>query len=108
MDAIGWIARTLKMQPRSFTFSGTKDRRAVTCQRVAVHKVRADRLASIGHSMRDVKLGNFCYEQNALKLGRLSGNKFTIVLRQVDADKETTDESCRSLKETGFISYYGM
>lgn len=45
---------------------------------------------------------------DALKLGELNGNRFTIVLRQVNGDNELIEQSIESLKHNGFINYYGL
>jgi tRNA pseudouridine13 synthase len=45
--------------------------------------------------------------KEALKLGDLKGNHFTIVLRYVDADEQTIIDACESVKKFGFVNYYG-
>ncbi len=45
---------------------------------------------------------------NGLKLGDLKGNRFTIVLRQVEGDDLMIEKSINSLKDFGFINYYGL
>lgn len=46
--------------------------------------------------------------EKELKLGDLSGNRFTLVLRSVKGDKKLIEESILSLKRNGFINYFGM
>ncbi|PON73871.1 Pseudouridine synthase [Parasponia andersonii] len=46
-EALGLIAKMLGIQPRSFGFAGTKDKRSVSTQRVTVFKQRAGRLAAL-------------------------------------------------------------
>ncbi|PON87117.1 Pseudouridine synthase [Trema orientale] len=46
-EALGLIAKMLGIQPRSFGFAGTKDKRSVSTQRVTVFKQRASRLAAL-------------------------------------------------------------
>ncbi|GFR57424.1 pseudouridylate synthase 7 (putative), partial [Elysia marginata] len=48
------------------------------------------------------------YVEEPLKLGQLSGNRFTVVLRNVEANKEVVDKALTSLKTAGFINYFGM
>lgn len=43
-----------------------------------------------------------------LKLGNLLGNRFKIALRQISVDQSVVEESLNSIKENGFINYYGL
>ncbi|CAJ1961042.1 unnamed protein product [Sphenostylis stenocarpa] len=52
-EALGVIGNMLGIQPKSFGFAGTKDKRAVTTQRVTVYKQRASRLASLNKRLFD-------------------------------------------------------
>lgn len=57
------------------------------------------------------KLYGFFYRfvPNGLTLGDLGGNHFTIVLRNVkDATETDLEESLSSLKNNGFLNYFGM
>ena len=122
MEAISWLARQLKMQPRSFQFAGTKDRRGVTVQRVSAHRVMADRMMGVGRTLRQAKVGNFQYQPHELRLGDLTGNEFVITLRDCqfssDAPRDTdiNVEQARdivaaavsSLRQKGFINYFGL
>ena len=122
MESISWLAKELKMKPGNFQFAGTKDRRAVTVQRVSVYRVLADRMISAGRTLRNARIGNFEYRPFALQLGELSGNEFVITLRDCDfhypmpMDSKTIADGARSiigaavtdLSEKGFINYYGL
>ncbi|XP_020212407.1 multisubstrate pseudouridine synthase 7 [Cajanus cajan] len=108
-EALGVIGNMLGIQPKSFGFSGTKDKRAVTTQRVTVYKQRASRLASLNKRLFGIKLGDFCYVKEALCLGQLLGNRFTITLRGIVADSEDTIKaSAEALGKHGFINYFGL
>ncbi|CAA20114.1 tRNA/snRNA/rRNA pseudouridine synthase Pus7 [Schizosaccharomyces pombe] len=113
MDCLGKIARLLKVPTRTLSIAGTKDRRGVTCQRVAIHHVRASRLAqlnsgSLKNSTYGFLLGNYSYKNSNLRLGDLKGNEFHIVVRNVITPKEKVVEALNSLKEHGFINYFGL
>ena len=64
-----------------FKLLGTKDKRAVTTQKVSAFRITAERLAGLNKNMRDVKLGDFEYSNKPYKLGDLKGNHFCITLR---------------------------
>ena len=48
------------------------------------------------------------YVSAPLKLGRLTGNLFTVVLRSVSCDDHVIHEKMMSLRDKGFINYFGM
>ncbi|KAG9246619.1 putative Multisubstrate pseudouridine synthase 7 [Calycina marina] len=127
MEIIGFLCSRLQMQPRDFAFAGTKDRRAVTVQRVSVRRVFADRVARLNSQLRGSRVGNFEYGKHQLELGELLGNQFTITLRdchfgsQEGFDDSTLDHESRlklahevvgtaleHLKTHGFLNYYGL
>ncbi|RXI01971.1 hypothetical protein DVH24_015320 [Malus domestica] len=84
-EALGVIGKMLGVQPRSFGFAGTKDKRAVTTQRVTVFKKLASKLAALNDRLIGIKVGDFCYVTEGLVLGQLLGNRFTITLSDLEA-----------------------
>ncbi|XWS58324.1 hypothetical protein CRYUN_Cryun08bG0024100 [Craigia yunnanensis] len=108
-EALGLIGKMLGIQPRSFGFAGTKDKRSVSTQRVTVFKQHATRLAALNERLIGIKVGDFCYVKDDLLLGQLLGNRFTIILRGIVADSEDTIKaSAESLGRHGFINYFGL
>jgi tRNA pseudouridine13 synthase len=120
MECINLLARLLhlKQGTRAFTFAGTKDRRAVTVQRCAVHQIRAERLAGLNsggeRGLRGARLGDFEYKPHGLSLGELKGNEFVITLRQAESLQEGVSledavKTCvDAVKRSGFANYYGL
>ena len=94
--------------PKVISYSGTKDKRGVTCQRIAAYKVPIERIASINGWLRGITVGNATYGKRPFKLGDLSGNRFTIVLRDVDADSEALGKAVAAWSEAGYVkdSFY--
>ncbi|KAG8391024.1 hypothetical protein BUALT_Bualt01G0145000 [Buddleja alternifolia] len=108
-EALGLLGKMLGVQPRSFGFAGTKDKRSVSTQRVTVFKQRASRLAALNEKLFGIKVGNFCYVNDGLVLGQLQGNRFMITLRSVSAENEDIIRaSATALGENGFINYFGL
>ncbi|XP_021773181.1 pseudouridylate synthase 7 homolog [Chenopodium quinoa] len=108
-EVLRLIGKMLGVQPKSFGFSGTKDKRSVSTQQVTMFKQRASRLASLNAKLIGIKLGDFCYVKEGLQLGQLFGNRFTITLRGVTADSEDTIKaSADALGKHGFINYFGL
>ncbi|KAM6937289.1 pseudouridylate synthase 7 homolog [Xenentodon cancila] len=108
MDAINVLSKFLRLRPNMFSYMGTKDKRAITVQEIAVHKITAERLAHLNKCLINLKLGNFSYKNHPLKLGELQGNHFTVVIRNISGTDEQVHQAMTSLKQTGFINYYGM
>ncbi|XP_042059815.1 multisubstrate pseudouridine synthase 7-like [Salvia splendens] len=108
-EALGLLAKMLGTKPRSFGFSGTKDKRAVTTQRVTIFKQRASKLAALNEKLIGIKVGNFCHVNEGLVLGQLQGNRFTVTLRRISAENEDIIRAAAtSLGENGFINYFGL
>ncbi|VFQ69189.1 unnamed protein product [Cuscuta campestris] len=108
-DALGLIAKMLGIQPRSFGFAGTKDKRSVSTQRVTVFKQRANKLAALNEKLIGIKVGDFCYANEGLLLGQLYGNRFTITLRGVIAESDDIIKaSAAALGKNGFVNYFGL
>ena len=122
MEAISWLSKQIRTNPRSFQFAGTKDRRAVTVQRVSVERVLINPMISAGRTLRNAYIGNYEYRPYPLQLGELTGNEFVITLRDCDfhypmpmeskiileGAKAIVGEAIRNLSQNGFINYYGL
>ncbi|XP_042392801.1 pseudouridylate synthase 7 homolog isoform X2 [Zingiber officinale] len=67
------------------------------------------KVGELNSIMFGVKLGDFCYVNEGLILGQLTGNYFTITLRGITADSEDIiKEATDTLRRNGFINYYGL
>ncbi|RKF62237.1 Multisubstrate pseudouridine synthase 7 [Erysiphe neolycopersici] len=122
MEVISYMARQLKVKPKVFSYAGTKDRRAVTTQRVSAYRLSMGTVAKINGQIYNATVGDFKYEKSPLQLGELKGNLFTITLRDChfihddpkDVSKrykkihDVLDIRCKTLASSGFINYYGL
>jgi tRNA pseudouridine13 synthase len=122
MEVISFIARQLKMNPKSFQFAGTKDRRGVTVQRACAYRLQADRLAKLNRTLRNAVVGDFEYQPHGLELGDLYGNEFIVTLRECEVPginiqdpatavaktKELVNTSLKNLYQRGYFNYYGL
>jgi tRNA pseudouridine13 synthase len=109
MQVAHMLSKFLRIPPKSIQYAGTKDRRGVTVQRASIAKMEIGRLAGMNKTLRGITLGGFKFEDAPLKLGELQGNEFLITIRDVDEkNTENIDKALSSLKENGFINYYGM
>lgn len=58
--------------------------------------------------MRGAFVGNFKFAKEPLRLGQLKGNHFTIALRNVTATDDEISAALTSLRDNGFVNYYGL
>ncbi|AFR94528.1 tRNA pseudouridine13 synthase [Cryptococcus neoformans C23] len=127
MDALSHLQRLLNVQAKDLTVCGTKDKRAVTVQRVCLKRSgrnlqtvwralngvkqgwRTEQQAVEERGDRGVRVGDFEYSDKYLELGMLKGNRFLITLRNVEAENvEEIDRTMESVRDLGFINFYGM
>ncbi|KAF2816270.1 tRNA pseudouridine synthase D [Mytilinidion resinicola] len=122
MEVVFFIGSQLKLQPKSFQFAGTKDRRGVTVQRVSARRVNARTMYEKCRNLWNAKVGDYSYHTQGLELGELLGNEFVITLRdchfpgeegkssaqRVELANSVLSKAIRDFKEKGFINYYGL
>lgn len=100
-----------------------KDKRGITTQFCTLYRTEPQQIASNrnasgggntnqrGYSV--VQVGNFEFVPAELRLGSLTGNRFDIVLRNIQmadggvVQKELLLEAAKSMKEKGFVNYFG-
>ncbi|XP_013103621.2 pseudouridylate synthase 7 homolog [Stomoxys calcitrans] len=105
--AVG-IANKLNLRPSQVNYCGTKDKRAKTTQKFCIKKRTPRQIVGAIKQMYGVKIGNFEFHKEVLKLGQLKGNRFRIALRHLDGERENIENSLQGIKEKGFINYFGL
>lgn len=108
MSVVNQLAMSLRLQPNNLYYAGTKDRRAWTTQWMSLRKVEPRSILRAGKSIRGAYVGNFKYAKDSLKLGMLRGNQFRIALRSACETDEKIEQAMKSLRDNGFINYYGL
>jgi tRNA pseudouridine13 synthase len=97
------------VNPKLLSYAGTKDKRAITLQRIALHRGRAEQVAKLNDRLRGMQVGDYKYEQKGLSLADSKGNHFRIALRDVQPQNaDLIYDRLEKIKEKGFINYYGM
>lgn len=105
--AIRFIADRLGISHRRISFSGTKDRRAVTTQLVAFYRVDADAIRAL--SLPGMTLEPLGAANRALALGDLYGNRFRVVVHGCDSvEIEARCAAAREAVEKGIPNYVGL
>lgn len=105
------VARALRISQRRISFAGTKDKRAVTRQRMAIMNLDEDALRDL--RIPDLRISVLGRTNRPLGLGDLKGNRFRIVVRDlaVDADSARKRLECitSEISEIGGVpNYFGV
>ncbi|KAL1495472.1 hypothetical protein AB1Y20_016838 [Prymnesium parvum] len=128
-DALRLLASAASASLGALGVAGSKDRRAVTVQRVSARGVacerllRVNRIAAGRHSTGRVRVGGFTRAAAPLSLREARGNAFTVVLRELALLAPRGDEAapqgdealathCEAavdaLRARGFVNYFGL
>jgi len=108
-ECISGIARGCGTKDRYFTTAGNKDKRGRTVQRVAVSQIKPETVEKSAKKLRGVvAVGNYSYHPQGLRLGDLKGNRFQIVVKDIDIDDAKICPIMDHFSEHGFINYFGM
>jgi len=102
VKALQYMAKRLHVSLKRFNFSGMKDKRALTAQRVSAWRVEARDLRRL--RLKDVRVKDLGYSDERLTLGDASGNRFTITIRNIPHGKA---EIHRILDEFGSVAREG-
>lgn len=107
MKAIKIISQNTGIKDKSFGIAGNKDKKAITTQNVTVFANYLDKLKQV-QLPNNIKIGNFQYTENELKIGDLYGNYFEIIIRNINSiERPKISELIENLKTKGFINYFG-
>jgi len=82
VDAIRKVAEALRIPKKRFGFAGSKDKKAVTKQLCSGYNVKKEDLERL--KLKDIELEFFGGGDKPISLGDLKGNKFSIVVRNLD------------------------
>ncbi|XP_030006905.1 pseudouridylate synthase PUS7L isoform X2 [Sphaeramia orbicularis] len=123
LEAISYMSAALGVLPSDFTYAGIKDKRAITYQSMVVKKVSAQRLKekAAEFEKRGIRLSEIRSVREPLKLGRLQGNHFDLVVRDLKPHEASevhsfgadahlaalVKEGVENVKVRGFVNYYG-
>lgn len=80
--ALTHIARALKIPQKYISYAGTKDKNAITTQYITIAGAKRDRVDRL--ELKDLELTFVGYRKDRLMLGDLTGNKFSLLVKEVD------------------------
>ncbi|MFH0970057.1 MAG: tRNA pseudouridine(13) synthase TruD [Candidatus Diapherotrites archaeon] len=106
--AIRMLTRGISTSVKRIGYAGLKDKRGVTCQRISLWKPDVEKLKRF--SVRGIAFHHAEWSDKRIDLGDLRGNKFTIVIRNIDLPEEEIREIIQEFGRElvqGIPNYYG-
>lgn len=76
MKAVSELAKNLAINASKVCYAGTKDKRGKTSQWCCLRKVQPERIDRAAKQLSAIKVGNFKFKSETLKLGHLQGNRY--------------------------------
>jgi len=106
-----WVARELAkfagVSPVAVGYAGLKDRHAVTRQTFSVQLAGKPDLDWSTFPHAEVKVLAATRHSRKLKRGALRGNRFILVLREVQGDREAAEQVLQQIAARGVPNYFG-
>lgn len=109
ISAIDELSGRLKIDHRRIGFAGTKDKQAVTCQKISIMDVDVGKISKM-KTAENIELIPIYYSTKKSFLGDLKGNRFTITIRDIEWPKEKLADHINNTisKMAGkFPNYFG-
>ncbi len=104
------IARDLHLSRKRMGFAGMKDKKAVTRQWLSISNFEGKDLDPLKDKYNRVKFIKITQNRKKLRLGQLIGNKFRILIRNIEEPDEGAIEAwnvLQQLEKQGTPNYYG-
>jgi tRNA pseudouridine13 synthase len=101
------IARMAKVRPGDVSYSGLKDRRAVTRQWFSVYLPKGENVSWQTPPDCEITLLLSARHHKKLRRGEHAANFFRIVLSQIEGDEEALNTRLAFVAEHGVPNYYG-
>ncbi|MBR3139776.1 MAG: tRNA pseudouridine(13) synthase TruD, partial [Methanobrevibacter sp.] len=112
LDVVLDISRDLHISRKRMGFAGMKDKKALTRQWICIANMDSEAQLQ---QVKDLDIHNTDFlkivrGQKKLRMGQLKGNKFKILIKDLDDIEKSADVACEVLKElevTGVPNYFG-
>jgi tRNA pseudouridine13 synthase len=101
----------LGISHKRLTYAGTKDKKAVTVQKMSLYDVTKEEVEKV--HLKDISIRVLGRSQKPIGLGDLEGNDFKIVIRNIDLTRQETqksaDETTNEIQKAGGVpNFFGI
>ncbi len=105
-EAIELISEKTGIPKKDFGYAGTKDKKAVTIQTISVPEYPKSELLNL--EIKGINILDVFKSDKPIKLGDLIGNRFHIIVRNIDENiKENIEKNLNKIKKNGFLNLFG-
>ncbi len=101
------IAAWAGLPEHAVSYAGLKDRHAVTRQWFSVHLPRRVAPDTAALESGDLRVVASTWHNRKLPRGALAGNRFTLLLREVQGDREAIERRLRDIAAHGLPNWFG-
>ncbi|MCX6776248.1 MAG: tRNA pseudouridine(13) synthase TruD [Candidatus Micrarchaeota archaeon] len=105
LQALKEVGRKLHCGLKRFGYAGVKDRNAVTTQLASAFKIEPVTLRDI--HIKDIKINAAWKAKEKMRIGDLTGNRFTISVREVTPDAEERVRDIHASSKGLVPNYFG-
>ena len=102
-----WLAQWAGLGEAAVSYAGQKDRHAVTVQRFSLHLPGKQSPDPASFSAEGVRVLQTQRHNRKLQRGALAGNRFVLVLRQVQGEREAIEQRLQQIAARGLPNWFG-
>ncbi|NHI83905.1 MAG: tRNA pseudouridine(13) synthase TruD [Candidatus Thorarchaeota archaeon] len=106
MDVSEIIASELGIPQHLVTYAGLKDKRAITTQIMSIPRGASRRLDQV--NLVHILMRNPVYTSRPVQVGDLWGNRFTILLANIETSCEAAYSVVEKIKNHPLLNYFGV
>lgn len=107
VDVAGMLARAAGVHPRQVSFAGLKDRNALTRQYFSIHLPKGIDPDWATWNLTGVAVLHVRRSMRKIARGRLQGNRFVLVVRELEADGDELEQRLVCLRDQGAPNGFG-
>ncbi len=106
-----WVARQLArvadVRPRDVSYAGLKDRQAITSQWFSIHLPGREDPDLTQLDSNEFEVLRASRHDRKLRRGAHSGNRFSLRIRQLEADPVSLQQRLQQIRDQGVPNYFG-
>ncbi len=105
------LAKILQISQKRISIAGTKDKRALTTQKISIFDIDASRIENI--HLKDVEINALGRSKKSIEIGNLWGNDFIITIRNIPSSPEEAKKLLEKITneilfQSGTPNFFGI